>query len=98
MDLSALLSEANLPGLVGSSIINIASTYVGLRLGLRKAIKEKNLETIREMIDKDNPNLSPIELARCNNIMKMAKLAHTYRKFSDDRAIEFSFEWLSINI
>lgn len=93
MDLPALLSEANLPELVGGSIVNIASTYVGFRLGLRKAIKEKNLETIRQMIDIDNPNLSPIELARCNNIMKMAKLASTYRKFSEDRIVEFSFEW-----
>lgn len=93
MNLPALLSEVNLPGLIGGSIMSVASTYVGLRLGIRKAIKEKSADMLYQMIDTDNPNFPPLELAKCKNIIDIAKLAQTYRKFPEDKKIEFSFEW-----
>ena len=92
MDLSVLLNET-LPNLISNTISGAAASYVSYRLGLKQAIEDGNATVLRQMIDTNDPRFSPLELAKCKNIMNIAKLAETYRKIENSSNTEFSFEW-----
>ncbi|MEI4393478.1 DUF2806 domain-containing protein [Streptococcus anginosus] len=92
MDLSVLLNET-LPNLISNTISGAAASYVSYRLGIKQAREDGNAAVLRQMIDTNNPRFSPLELAKCKNIMDIAKLAETYRKIENSSSTEFSFEW-----
>lgn len=92
MDLSVLLNET-LPNLIFPTISGAVVSYMGYRLGIKEVIKSGSVVKLYEMIDTNNPRFSPLELAKCKNIMDIGKLAQTYRKIENTSGVEFSFEW-----
>lgn len=93
MDWPTIINELDITGLATKSISGLTGVYLGFRFGLKRAIEDGNRELIYKMIDIDNPNLSPLEIARAKTIFDIARIAETYRKSSDSPNIAFSIEW-----
>jgi len=90
MDLSVLLNET-LPNLISNTISGVAASYVSYRLGIKQAIEDGNAAVLRQMINTNDPRFSPLELAKCKNIIDIAKLAETYRKIEKNKLFLFIF-------
>ena len=95
MDFLSLIPSNVVGSILGGTVSNIAINYLTHHFGNKQQFNKAKNDLIMKKFEAPAENLSSLEIAKCKNILEIAKIADDLRVLDSGSNIEFSFEWFN---